>query len=214
MPSSLRIPVIGVILIITGFLWIAFIKKSEPGPGPNLRGSDSAKAKGPSSNPSGAPGTPGATKAAEPGIVDTTNTDPRFIRFTDGIIHFQQSFTTSRDLHESSEPRADLEVVSQLMSDYRLVFKENPVGTENAEIVAQLLGENPKKVYFIDPEIPALTAAGELLDRWGSPYIFHPLKSDLMDVRSIGPDRKPWTDDDLSLGLDDTEEELLLYPTQ
>ena len=54
----------------------------------------------------------------------------------------------------------------------------------------------------------ALSANGDLLDRWGSPFIFHPLNADLMNVRSIGPDQTPWTDDDLSLNLQDVEAEL------
>jgi len=161
------------------------------------------------------PGTPSVNKPvpSKP-TVDTSNTDPRFTRFTDGTVHLTQSFTTSRRLHSSSDPRADLDIVTQLLADYRLVYKENPVGTENAEIVAQLLGENSKNIFFIAPSITALSSAGELLDRWGSPFIFHPLKSDLMDVRSLGPDKTPWTADDLSLDLKDVEAELRLGPEQ
>jgi hypothetical protein len=107
-----------------------------------------------------------------------------------------------------------LELVTQLLSDYRLVYQENPVGTENAEIVAQLLGSNPKKTFFIDPALSALNASGELLDRWGSPFVFHPLKSDLMDIRSLGPDKTIWTADDLSLDVKNVEAELRLGPEQ
>ena len=161
------------------------------------------------------PGTPSVKNptAANP-TVDTSNTDPRFTRFTDGTIHLTQSFTTSRRLHSSPDPRTDLELVTQLLSDYRLVYQENPVGTENAEIVAQLLGSNPKKTFFIDPALSALNASGELLDRWGSPFVFHPLKSDLMDIRSLGPDKTIWTADDLSLDVKNVEAELRLGPEQ
>ena len=161
---------------------------------------------------------PGSATGKNPGLkvpelppqIDPTNTDSRFIRFADGSVHLTQSITASKGLHQSADPRTDLDIIDQLIGDYRFVYRENPVGTENAEIVAQLLGSNPKKVTFLDPGLAALTPEGELLDRWGSPYIFHPLKADLMDVRSIGPDRKTWTGDDLTLGLDDTEAELQL----
>jgi hypothetical protein len=140
--------------------------------------------------------------------IDTSNADPRFTRFLDGTVHWQASLRTSRQLHQSPDPREDLHLIEQLLSDYRLVYRENPVGSENAEIIAALLGDNPKKVFFIDPALSSLNDQNELLDRWGSPYILHPIKADLMDIRSIGPDKIPWTKDDLSLNLTDAENEL------
>ena len=160
----------------------------------------------PSSSSSSSPST-SPTPSTE---IDPTNTDPRFTRFLDGRIHWQASFTTSRQLHQSPDPKNDLHLVEQLLSHYRLVYKENPVGTDNAEITAALLGENPKNVYFLDPHLSALNQHRELLDRWGTPFIFHPLKADLMDIRSPGPDRKPWTADDLTLGYQNAEAELRL----
>ena len=73
-------------------------------------------------------------------------------------------------------------------------------------------GGNPKNVFFLDPNLSALNEHGELLDRWGSPFVFHSLKADLMDIRSPGPDRELWTKDDLSLDHENTEAELRLKP--
>ena len=79
------------------------------------------------------------------------------------------------------------------------------MGTDNEEFAAALAGENSKKVVFIDP---GLLSDGELLDRFGSPYVFHPLKADLMDLRSRGRDGQLWTKDDVSLDLQNVEREL------
>jgi hypothetical protein len=38
---------------------------------------------------------------------------------------------------------------------------------------------------------------GELVDRRGSPYFFHQLSKDVMEIRSAGADLKMWTRDDL-----------------
>ena len=60
-------------------------------------------------------------------------------------------------------------------------------------------------MVFIDP---GLLVDGELLDRYGSPYIFHPLKSDVMDLRSRGEDGQLWTADDVALDVRNVEREL------
>ncbi|MEM9080088.1 MAG: hypothetical protein AAGC74_05285 [Verrucomicrobiota bacterium] len=141
----------------------------------------------------------------------SNNTDPRITRYTNGTVDYNPALKSSRQLHQTnSPPQADLEILSKLLTDYRLFFESNPVGSENAEITAALLGQNPKQLIFLDPTLTAISPTGELLDRWGTPYIFHPLTSTEMDIRSLGPDRTLWTDDDLNLDLSATEESLQL----
>jgi hypothetical protein len=41
-----------------------------------------------------------------------------------------------------------------------------------------------------------VNAAGELTDRWGTPFFFHQVSKAQMEVRSAGPDRRMWTADD------------------
>ncbi len=48
----------------------------------------------------------------------------------------------------------------------------------------------------LPPDHPALRA-GQLIDRWGSPWQIHPLSSNLIQLRSAGPDRRLYTADDL-----------------
>ena len=128
------------------------------------------------------------------------NLDPRIARYTDGSADFIQAIKISGALHKSNSPHQDLAAVSQLLTHYRLFYQENPVGVENFEFTGSLTGNNPQKVNFIDPNSASLSSNNELVDRWGSPFIFHPLSATNMEIRSLGPDKTLWTEDDLTFG--------------
>jgi hypothetical protein len=96
----------------------------------------------------------------------------------------------------SGDIHSDLRMVDAIFAAYRgAVRAGNPVG-ENAEITAALTGRNRLSYAFIPPGHPAINAKGELCDRWGSPFFFHQLSGERMEVRSAGPDRRLWTADD------------------
>ena len=95
------------------------------------------------------------------------------------------------------EAAPDFDKIGLMFRDYRTLTGENPVGT-NAEIMKALAGDNPKGAKFGPPEGQQLNAGGELIDRWGTPYFFHQLTSDRMEIRSAGPDRILWNEDDLT----------------
>ncbi len=86
--------------------------------------------------------------------------------------------------------------VSLMIRDYRTIAGENPVGT-NAEIMAAIMGGNPKQAKLGPPEGMSLNQQGELIDRWGMPYFFHQLSKTHMEIRSAGPDKIMGTDDDV-----------------
>ena len=96
--------------------------------------------------------------------------------------------------------RADLQIVSDVLATFRTNFPHggNPVGA-NFEITAALAGKNPLRLALIPPNHPAINRAGELCDRWGTPFFFHAESGAKMTIRSAGPDRKMWTDDDVVL---------------
>lgn len=98
----------------------------------------------------------------------------------------------------NAEPEiaADFDQVSLMLRDYRTRIGENPVGT-NAEIMQAIMGGNPKGAQFGPPEGQTLNEHGELIDRWGTPYFFHQLSKDLMEIHSAGPDRRMGNADDL-----------------
>ncbi|MDB6168540.1 MAG: hypothetical protein JWM88_1404 [Verrucomicrobia bacterium] len=92
----------------------------------------------------------------------------------------------------------DLAIVREVVDAYRSSFHENPVGT-NAEITEALMGRNPLHLALIPPNHPAVNLRGELCDRWGRPFFFHQLSGTRMELRSSGPDRTMWNEDDVVL---------------
>ena len=82
--------------------------------------------------------------------------DPRVNRLPDGRVEYLIAFDTSMQINQNADPLQSIYAVEQLFADYRYAYKENPVGSENAEITQQLLGKNPKRIVFIDPRCAAL----------------------------------------------------------
>jgi hypothetical protein len=110
---------------------------------------------------------------------------------------------SAHQLHsEEIDPYDDLQILQILIAAYRRIDGANPSGGLNSEIVAVLTGQNERKVAVIPPDHPALNAAGELVDRWGTPYWFHPVSREVMEVISAGPDGELFTDDDVQMGSD------------
>jgi hypothetical protein len=97
-----------------------------------------------------------------------------------------------------SSPQQDAATIRDLIGSFRRLAKGNPIG-ENEEVTAQLMGRDPRgpAVTLIDPRNPAIDSRGQLVDRWGTPYFFHALSANNMEIRSAGPDRKMWTADDV-----------------
>ena len=99
----------------------------------------------------------------------------------------------------TGDVHADLRIVDQIFVAYRAALHNgNPVG-ENNEITAALTGRNKLGFAFIPKDCPAINSKGELCDRWGKPYFFHQISGEKMEIRSAGPDKVLWTDDDVVL---------------
>jgi hypothetical protein len=99
----------------------------------------------------------------------------------------------------STDIAADLRVVTDIIEAFRTNFPRdgNPVGS-NAEITATLTGKNKLRLALIPTTHPAINRDGELCDRWGTPFFFHAESATRMEIRSAGPDKKMWTDDDVT----------------
>ena len=97
----------------------------------------------------------------------------------------------------ANTPEEDIVIVASLVGQYQKIFGQNPPGGLNAEIVASMTGKNAKRLAIIPPDFSALNASGELIDRWGTPFVFHPVSRTIMEILSAGPDRMLWTADDV-----------------
>lgn len=97
----------------------------------------------------------------------------------------------------NSNIAGDLETLRLVFEAWRTNFPRdgNPVG-ENADITAALAGDNRLSWAAIPRNHPAIDTRGELCDRWGTPFRFHQIGGEHMEVRSAGPDRKFGTADD------------------
>jgi|SRR5665213_868066 len=94
-------------------------------------------------------------------------------------------------------PLTVLDKARVAIHNYNSAFGENPVGT-NPEITAALMGKNPKQINFITPDSGLrVNGNGEMVDAYGTPFFFHQLSGQEMEIRSAGEDRKMWTFDDL-----------------
>lgn len=122
-----------------------------------------------------------------------------------GVGHFSgeprvipQMETLSEQLNDpNTPPIEDLYLIEELVAFHISMFQSIPPGGENVDIMRSMTGINPKRVAIVPPGSPALNAQGELVDRWGTPYHFHPVSSSRLEIRSAGPDGQLWTDDDI-----------------
>lgn len=97
---------------------------------------------------------------------------------------------------KTQSPARDLELVDEFIEMYRKVFQQgNPIGL-NEDITAVLTGRNASQGILFPPGNPMIVK-GQLVDRWGTPYWFHPNSSYQMEIRSAGPDKNLFTPDDV-----------------
>ncbi|MGC6506326.1 MAG: hypothetical protein ACON39_07120 [Coraliomargaritaceae bacterium] len=98
----------------------------------------------------------------------------------------------------------DLQLVGRVMDGLSIFFRQfdtRYVAT-NEQLSDFLTGSNPQGLQYLDPDLP-IFKNGVLTDRWGHPYIVHPLAAGTLEIRSIGPDGIPYTEDDLWVNPDD-----------
>lgn len=98
----------------------------------------------------------------------------------------------------------DVEIVRQLIHQYLTALQRNagpPIG-DDRDLVRVLTGRNPLHLTVIPATNPAISPQGRLLDRFGTPFLIHPLSSRSFQVRSAGPDRKLFTPDDVVIPAD------------
>jgi hypothetical protein len=93
-------------------------------------------------------------------------------------------------------PSIALDKARVVIHNYRAAMGEDPVGT-NPEITAALKGKNPKQTDFLGDSGLRTNEKGELVDSYGTPFFFHQISGQEMEIRSAGQDKMMWTKDDL-----------------
>lgn len=99
----------------------------------------------------------------------------------------------------NGKPVDDLRMLGDLLGRAWLLVKNHdalPLA-DNRDFTLFLSGRNSHRVAWIRPGHPSVSKAGEILDRWGSPVFFHRESSLRTTLRSAGPDRTMWNDDDV-----------------
>ncbi len=99
----------------------------------------------------------------------------------------------------STTPVQDLENFGHALESMLNLFKnlDTRLIATNSELAAFFRGQNIENLVFISPDHPVFNPEGLLVDRWKSPLIVHPLGTGLIQIRSAGPDRLPYSEDDL-----------------
>jgi hypothetical protein len=99
-------------------------------------------------------------------------------------------------VEEESVPIVDVRSVSLVVAlrQYRQAFGVYPSG-DSRSVSAALMGENPNRTAFIEGQ-GWTNKQGELLDSWGTPYIFN-LESNVVTVKSSGPNKMLGDSDDV-----------------
>jgi len=93
----------------------------------------------------------------------------------------------------------DVRILDELVVSFLTAVKDPyrpPLGI-NEDFARALTGGNRYGDVFIASNHPSINNQGQLVDRWGTPYHFHPRAADAIDIRSAGPDRTLFTDDDI-----------------
>ena len=95
-------------------------------------------------------------------------------------------------------PEAEPAVLLEILEGYRRFRGTFPTAEDNAALMRRLTGRAPDSLAVFPEAHPRLDDSGALVDAWGTPFYFHHLSSQALEVRSAGPDREFYTDDDLT----------------
>jgi hypothetical protein len=103
-----------------------------------------------------------------------------------------------RLLARDGSPQEDRDALADIVTNYLQSQPDSrrpPLGT-NDEITRALTDRDVLGDAALPASHPGIVG-GQLVDRWSTPWFFHQQSADLIEVRSAGPDRRLFTEDDL-----------------
>jgi hypothetical protein len=95
---------------------------------------------------------------------------------------------------------SDASKVIEGLQQYKEFVGSYPGGSNNVDIVRALQGKTEKKVMILSVQKSDLNEKGEMLDPWGTPFMFY-FSGNAVLIRSAGPN-KAWEDTSI-IGSDD-----------
>ena len=93
----------------------------------------------------------------------------------------------------------DVEALHALLTQYLLILKDRPgppIGND-VDLAKILKGQNTLHRALLPTDHPSFGPNGRLIDRWGTPYHIHARGHSSFDVRSAGPDKHLFSEDDI-----------------
>jgi len=179
---------VAIIAVVAGIYFFETQKNPTPG---NSTATNSTVSEKNSSAPA-APGNSGTVPSTLSAGAGANATSPNDLASRAAS---PNSIPTTNEV-QNLPPLTVLDNARVAIHNYNSAFGENPVGT-NPEITAALMGKNPRQINFITPESALrVNESGEMVDAYGTPFFFHQLSGQEMEIRSAGEDRKMWTFDD------------------
>ena len=99
----------------------------------------------------------------------------------------------------STTARDDLRLVRHAVDNFRLLNKHIDARfySANEDIAELFLGKRGASHPFVSEGAAVLDETGRLIDRWQTPLHFHLQSEGVLDIRSAGPDRELFTEDDV-----------------
>lgn len=120
-------------------------------------------------------------------------------QFSSGGVDLELQAKADRLHSQEHGPQEDLQIVADFLETYARGTGGQPTG-DNADITAALTGtQYPGQKGRVFPRQHRAVRNGQLVDRWGEPFWFHPNSGSSMEIRSAGPDKQLFSPDDVIL---------------
>lgn len=98
---------------------------------------------------------------------------------------------------DATPPAREPAVLLELFQAYRRATGTYPTAEDNPALMHQLTRPDLQGRQLFPATHPRFNLEGALVDAWGTPFFFHHLSSMDLEIRSAGPDRVLYTEDDL-----------------
>jgi hypothetical protein len=183
--------VVAMIAVVVGLFFL--LKKNPTAESPILQHQPIAEN---TTNPPAAQAKPQTTPSTAPSASTPNSTAPNELAARAASPNAAPASGSDANTVPILPPLTVLDKTRVVIHNYHAAFGENPVGT-NPEITAALKGKNPKQTDFLGDSGLRVNEQGELVDGYGTPFFFHQISGQEMEIRSAGQDHVLWTADDL-----------------